>query len=161
MPTRRRDVLVPANLAVVVGVDVDESGGQEVALGVDDPTRLGRAGSRWRDVRDLPIVDHDVPALRRSARAVDDGCVPDDQIVHSQSPPIAVCAEPGMIANPGGLLARTTAALVPSSRIARSVWHCGSKGAATNGLAQLANEPIGPGYLKSPETLHPPAPPTR
>ena len=86
MPARRRDVLVPADLAVVVGVDVDEAGSEEVALGVDDASSLGPTGSRRRDVRDLPIVDHDVPAPRRSAGAVHDSRVPDDQVVHAQPP---------------------------------------------------------------------------
>ena len=86
VPARRRDMLVPADLAVVVSVDVDEAGGQEVALGVDDAPRLGRAGSGRRDVRDLAFVDYNVAAPRRSACAVHDGCVADDQIVHAQSP---------------------------------------------------------------------------
>ena len=87
VPTRWRDVLVPTDLAVVVGVDVDEAGGEQVALGVDDAPCLGRRGAGGRDVRDLPVVDRHVAALRRGAGAVDDGCVADDQIVHLLSLP--------------------------------------------------------------------------
>ena len=84
--------LVPADLAVVVGVDVYESGGEEVASSVD------LSGGRLDDSAllapnhcgDTTTSDGYVAVESGASGPVDDAGVADDQIVHGQSP----CATP-------------------------------------------------------------------
>ena len=77
MPGGGRHVAVPDRLGVVVGVDVDEAGGDEFAFGVD----FFRAAARDRADRGDPVADDaDVGLARRAAGAVDDGAASDDQI---------------------------------------------------------------------------------
>ena len=68
VPAARGDLLVPADLAVVVGVDVDETRGQQLAPGIDDAPGLRRAAPRGRNLGDLPAVDDDIPAPCRERR---------------------------------------------------------------------------------------------
>ena len=70
---------VPHDLRVVVGVDVDEAGDDDRALGVDDaPRRLVEAALG----DDPPIADADVGAVAGKAAAVDDGAVLDEEVEH-------------------------------------------------------------------------------
>ena len=55
VPRRRGEVVVPGGLAVVVGVDVDEAGGDQGAVGVD---LRAPAPSDNRADRDDAVVDH-------------------------------------------------------------------------------------------------------
>jgi hypothetical protein len=74
---RGRDVLAPGDLTVIVGMDVDEARGHELALGVDfllalarDAADFGNATPCYRDIRfeqfaaesvgDAATVDHEV-----------------------------------------------------------------------------------------------------
>ena len=82
MPATRRHLLVPTNLAVVVGVDVHEAGGQQVALGINDPLGLGWTAAGGRDFGDGAAVGDHVGADRLGTGAVDEGGVLDDEIVH-------------------------------------------------------------------------------
>ena len=66
---RRAEVGIPERLGVEVGVDVDESGRDDAAVGVDRPAGrfVGRA-----DGDDHAVADADVGASARRARSVDD-----------------------------------------------------------------------------------------
>ena len=79
VPTRRRDVGVPGDLPVVVGVDVDPSRREHEPAGVDltPPSLIGLANRG-----DATGVDGHVAGAPRCAGAVDDRGVPYDQIVH-------------------------------------------------------------------------------
>ena len=71
VPARRREVRVPGDLAVVVGVDVDPARGHEQALGVDLPAALAHVAA---DGDDAVAVDGDV--ARRGAAPVPSTRVP-------------------------------------------------------------------------------------
>ncbi len=80
---------VPADLPVVVGVDVDESGRDDLAGGVDG---LGGIAFQRRTARpaapnldDLAVLDGDVGVESVRAGAVDDGATGDFQIEHDYS----------------------------------------------------------------------------
>jgi hypothetical protein len=83
VPARRRQQGVPGGLAVVVGVDVDEPGRDQGAVGVD--LLAGRAGDT-ADLGDAPAGDGDVRGPGGVPRPVDDRAAPDDQIVHRTPP---------------------------------------------------------------------------
>ena len=87
MPAAWRHLLVPTDLAVVVGVDVHEAGGQQVALGIDDPLGLGGAAVGRGDFGDRAAIGDHIGADRLGAGAVDEGGVLDDEIVHGPSVP--------------------------------------------------------------------------
>ncbi len=74
---------MPEKGAVVMGMGVDEPGGQALSLPVD--LVIARAG--LAHLRDAAIGDADVTGLRRPAEAVVDQYVPDGQIIHSRAPP--------------------------------------------------------------------------
>ena len=83
VPARRRQVVVPGHLAVVVGVDVDEAGGDHQAVGVDlvpdrtgDPSHLG----------DRAAGDGDVGRPGGRPGAVDHGAPTDHDVVHVTPP---------------------------------------------------------------------------
>ncbi|BBZ53841.1 hypothetical protein MPHO_08330 [Mycolicibacterium phocaicum] len=93
---RRLQHAVPADLAVVVGVDVHESGSDDLAAGVD---RLGRITGQHRVVRtaavnfdDLAVLDRDIGGEPVRPRAVDDSATGDLQIEHICS--LAAAREP-------------------------------------------------------------------
>jgi hypothetical protein len=77
---RRREERVPRDLTVVVGVDVDEAGGDEPPGRVD---LLSTLGVDPPDRGDATVVDGDVGVDCRSAGAVDDRAPADHEIMHS------------------------------------------------------------------------------
>ena len=80
VPARRREHRVPGDLAVEVRVDVDETGGDDHAAGID---RL--AGARVLELTDLgdPVaVDRHVRSPRLRTRPVDERPPADHQVMH-------------------------------------------------------------------------------
>ena len=100
MPAARRDLLVPADLPVVVGVDVDEAGCQQIAVGVHHPACLAGSGTGPGNGGDTVAVDDDVALESRRPGAVHDGGVADDQIVHGVPLSLEIpCADRSMAAH--------------------------------------------------------------
>ncbi len=107
VPRRRRDLRVPDNLAVVVGVDVDEPGRDQLARRVD---LLATGVGNLTHCRDAAIVDRHVGSAGRCARAIDHGAVTNHQIVHVSSSYFLGVIDPrtgvricsGMRPRPGG-----------------------------------------------------------
>ena len=62
VPARRREQRIPADLAVVVGVDVDEAGRDQQPVGVDRAP--GRSAGQIADLGDDAVVDRDVGGPR-------------------------------------------------------------------------------------------------
>ncbi len=79
VPAGGREQRVPGDLAVEVGVHVDESGRHQRAVGVD---LLVRELVDATDLGDDPVGDRDVGGARGLTRAVDDRSALDQQIVH-------------------------------------------------------------------------------
>jgi len=76
---RRLQNVVPGDLAVVVGVDVDPPRGHERPVGLDDlPGRFGD----HPDLDDPAVPDSDVGRVRRTTTAVHDGSALDGYIEH-------------------------------------------------------------------------------
>ena len=69
---RRRDSGVPQDLRVVVGVDVDEAGGDDEAVGVDHPRGVSDGVGDRVTEHDASVTDADVAPVTRRAGAVDD-----------------------------------------------------------------------------------------
>ena len=84
MPEAGREQRVPQHLVVVVGVDVDDAGSDNLALGVDDALGLAR---HLAGLDDLAALHRHVAGKRRCAGAVDDRPVPNDEVVHEMAPP--------------------------------------------------------------------------
>ena len=77
VPRRAREQAVPHDLGVVVGVDVDEAGGDDSALGVNDtPGGLVEPALG----RDPPAADAHVGAVAGQPAAVDHGPILDEQV---------------------------------------------------------------------------------
>ena len=74
---------VPGDLAVEVGVDVDEAGGDDEPGGVDG---LAAVGLDAADGGDPAVVDGDVALVGGLPRPIDNSAVADDQIVHEAPP---------------------------------------------------------------------------
>ena len=87
VPSGDRAVRIPSNLRVVMRMQIDEAGRDDQAVGVDDFLR--EAGCAAADLRDLAVLDPDVGAVARHARAVNDGSPFDLNIEfgHSRFPP--------------------------------------------------------------------------
>src|SRR5665213_985921 len=66
---RRRDVLAPGHLAVIMGVDIDKAGRHQFALGVD---LVGALAQDLADFADAAIGDRDVGFEKLAARSVGD-----------------------------------------------------------------------------------------
>src|SRR5581483_8095157 len=79
VPARRRQLRIPAHLAVVVGVDVDPTGRENEPAGVDLTPPALVDGADGTDPR---AVDGDVAAERWSAGAVRDRRPADHDVVH-------------------------------------------------------------------------------
>ena len=87
VPRRRCDAVVPRGLPVVVGVDVDEAGGDDGAVGVDAAAGLPDAGAvAVADRADSVAVDGHVGPPGRRPGPVDDGCAGDHQVMGHGSP---------------------------------------------------------------------------
>ena len=87
VPARRRHFGVPRRLSVIMGVDVDEAGGDDLAGGVDFLASRAEVFTH----RDDPVaVDRDVRDKGRSARTIDDGAAANHQIMHVRSPDFLV-----------------------------------------------------------------------
>ena len=83
VPRRRGQQRIPADLAVVVSVDVDEAGGDQQSFGVDGP-----ASGRPREIADLgddAVVHGDICRPLRSSRPVDEIAATDNEVVHESS----------------------------------------------------------------------------
>ncbi len=90
VPARRLGVRPPGGLAVVVGVDVHEAGGDQLALRVD---LFGAASLNVADRDDGAGVDGDVSHEGLSAQAVGDLAASDHQIVcHARSSSLPAAA---------------------------------------------------------------------
>jgi hypothetical protein len=78
VPSGDGAVGIPANLRVVMRVQIDEAGRDDQPVGVDGLLR--EAGRAAADLRDLAVLDPDVAAIARHARSVDDGAAFDVKI---------------------------------------------------------------------------------
>ena len=72
------DQLVPDDLGVVVGVDVDEAGADDLAGGVD---RAGRVLGGVAEGHDLAVLDGDITDEAGPPRPVDDRATGDLEVV--------------------------------------------------------------------------------
>ena len=80
VPARGSQVPVPGGLAIEVGMYIDEPGGDDGAVGVDDPVGQAVHPSHFHD----PSVDDgDVGCAGRPAGAIDHRARPDHEIVHA------------------------------------------------------------------------------
>ena len=86
-----REGLVPAGLAVVMGVDVDEARQQVGACGVD--AALCRAGDAAH-FGDAAVADGHIGRVGCGAGAVDDGGAADQQLMHGDGPSADGLCEP-------------------------------------------------------------------
>ena len=73
VPAGERQIRVPEELRVVVGVEIDEAGGDDHAARVDDPRTI--RGGDPPDVRDAAGPDADVRPIALCPRSVDDDAV--------------------------------------------------------------------------------------
>src|SRR3984957_3374220 len=80
VPARRSEIRVPGDLAVVVGVDVDEAGGDEESGRVDFAP--GRA-SRGADRSDLAAIDSDIADEAGLAGSIDHFSIADYEVMHA------------------------------------------------------------------------------
>ena len=83
VPAGGREQRVPGDLAVEVGVDVDEARGDNLPRCVD---RLAALGLDAADGGYLAVVDGDVALEGSLSRPIDNGAVADNQIVHVAPP---------------------------------------------------------------------------
>ena len=83
VPARRGEVVVPGHLAVEVGVDVDEAGCHQQAVGVDHPAGAAVDGA---DLGDEAGCDGHVGGAGGRTAAVDDRASPDHEVVHGAPP---------------------------------------------------------------------------
>ncbi len=77
-------LLVPGDLAVIVGVNIDPGGGDDCPVGVDD--LLGGLGDARADRDDHPVLHRDVAGGRLAAGAVEDRPAANDGVVHAEAP---------------------------------------------------------------------------
>ena len=83
VPARRRHFLVPCRLPVIMGVDVDEAGGDDLAAGVEFVAPYTEI---FADRDDAITVNRDIRDKGRSAHTIDDGAAAYHQIKHPESP---------------------------------------------------------------------------
>src|SRR5436305_13416741 len=84
MPARAAAKAVPGDLGVHMGVAVDKARRDDHPVGVD---RLLGGGTDAADLDDMPVLDPDIGAIARAARAVHHDAVPDQQVEgHARSP---------------------------------------------------------------------------
>ena len=82
MPEGRREQRITGDLAIEVGVDIDEAGSDQQAVGVDF---LAPEVVDFADGGDNAVVNGDIGLAGRRAGTVDDESVADDKIVHESS----------------------------------------------------------------------------
>src|SRR5690606_34029883 len=83
VPARRRHFGVPRRLPVIMGVDVDEARGDDLAAGVDF---LCAPAELFADRDDPVAVDRDIGDKGRAARTIDDGAAANHQTIHARLP---------------------------------------------------------------------------
>ena len=84
VPARRCHLLVPAHLTVEVRMDVDETGRDHQAIGIDDSP--GRPPVEPADLRDPAAADRQIAHESRAARAVNYARIGENDVVHERSP---------------------------------------------------------------------------
>ena len=82
MPCSRREQRIPSRLTIVVRVDIDEARRHDFTFGIDDVSRFRIFGSDGPNLRDLPILNRDVPNKGCSPGPIDNRSASDNQIVH-------------------------------------------------------------------------------
>ena len=101
----RLEQAVPADLPVVVGVDVDEAGGHHMPCRVDGFGGLAAhrriVGAAADHVDDLAVLDADVGLVALGTRAVDDSATGDLEVEH-EFPPSLFGVAMGWLAEAGG-----------------------------------------------------------
>ena len=101
VPARGRAVGVPADLGVVVGVQVDEAGRHDQAVGVDGA--VGRALGPAADLGDAAVLDPQVAPEPGHPRAVDDRAALDVDVVAGHGSPFGLADPRGtLLREPGG-----------------------------------------------------------
>ena len=75
-----REFIVPADLTVIMRVDVDPARGDDVSLGIDLAAR--RAGNLRGHLGDHPVLERHVANERLAARAIDDPAATNDHVMH-------------------------------------------------------------------------------
>ena len=83
VPGRGRHFLVPSGLAVIVRVDVDPAGRNDLAGGVDF---LLAGANLAADGADQPAIDRNIADITLAARAIDKCAAANDQIMHRLAP---------------------------------------------------------------------------
>ena len=86
VPRRWSHFRIPRRLPVIMGVDIDKAGGDDLAAGVD---LLPARAAHLADNADAVAIDGDIADIRFAASAIDDGAATDDQIMgcaHGLSP---------------------------------------------------------------------------
>ncbi len=82
---RRAGVRVPEELGVVVGVDVDETGGHHQSVGIENLYPGGHGGRSIRtDHCDATVHDRHIGGASRRAGTVDDGRTTDQRVGHGR-----------------------------------------------------------------------------
>ena len=79
MREARVEPVIPEELAVIMGVDVDKAGGDDGASCVNF---LARCTGDRADFNDQAVLDRHVSGIARCARAINDGAAANDHIVH-------------------------------------------------------------------------------
>ena len=74
----KRAERIPGDLRIIVAMIVDKARRDDAAVGVD---RARRRPGQFPDLDDLAVLDRDIAAIGRSARAIDDTTVLDQQII--------------------------------------------------------------------------------
>ena len=78
MPARRRHFLVPGRLAIVMRMDVDKAGCDQMTARID---LLGGIATDFSNLGNEPVLDGDIAGKPVLSGSIDDGPVADDQII--------------------------------------------------------------------------------
>ena len=113
MPRGGRDERVPGRLAVIVGVDVDETRRDHQARRIDLAPALAELGA---DGGDPAVLHGDIGHAARRAGAVENGSVSDDEVKHGprigRGLPAGLCSQPRQAIASGGPTFAETASLL-------------------------------------------------
>ena len=88
MPRRGGQLGIPGGLAVVVGVDIDPAGQDELTLGLDRAPGLTIDGAGGADGRDRVAADGHVGLGAGGPAPVHHGAVGDEEVVHDRTVPV-------------------------------------------------------------------------